>query len=83
VTPEEAILSLLADRAPGRTVCPSEAARAVAGQDGDWRSLMDDVRAAAFSLADRGAVDVTQGGQVVDGRSARGPVRLRLRDAAG
>ena len=78
MTPEEAILSLLAERAPGRTICPSEAARAVAGQDGDWRSLMDDVRAAAFALADRGAVEVTQSGVVVDPRSARGPLRLRL-----
>ena len=81
MTPEEAILSLLAQRGPGRTICPSEAARAVAGQHGDWRSLMDDVRAAAFVLADRGTVDVTRGGEIVDGRDARGPIRLRLRDA--
>ena len=81
MTPEEAILSLLAERAQGRTICPSEAARAVAGPDGDWRALMDDVRAAALALADRGAVEVTQGGVVVDGRNARGPLRLRLGDA--
>jgi hypothetical protein len=78
VTPEEAILSLLARRAPGATICPSEAARALAG-DGDWRPLMPVVREAAWGLAGEGLVEVTQGGVVVDGRSARGPVRLRLR----
>jgi hypothetical protein len=79
VTPEEAILGLLARRAPGATICPSEAARAVAGPGGAWRPLIDDVRTAAASLADAGELEVTQRGVVVDVRSARGPVRLRLR----
>jgi hypothetical protein len=41
---------------------------------------MDDVRAAAARLADRGEVDVTQRGQRVDAGTARGPIRIRLRD---
>ena len=69
------ILDLLASREPGATICPSEAARALAD---DWRPLMDDVRATAFAMADRGEIEVTQRGEVVDGRSARGPIRLRL-----
>ncbi len=73
---ERTIRTLLAERAPGRTVCPSEAARALYD---DWRPRMDDVRAVAFAMADRGELDVTQGGEVVDGRSARGPIRLRAR----
>jgi Protein of unknown function (DUF3253) len=81
VTPEDAILTLLARRAAGATICPSEAARIVAGPDGEWRSLMGDVRSAAASLVNRGLVEVTQRGVVVDVRSARAPVRLRLRDA--
>ena len=72
---EEMILGLLAKRHPDKTICPSDAARALAS---DWRPLMDPVRAVAFAMADRGAVDVTQKGEVVDGRSARGPIRLRL-----
>jgi hypothetical protein len=38
---------------------------------------MDDVRAAADRLAAQGHVEVTQGGQVVDMATARGPVRIR------
>ncbi len=73
---EAAIGGLLARRAPGATICPSEAARALDPEG--WRAHMDAVRAVAFGLADRGELEVTQGGEVVDGRAARGPIRLRL-----
>lgn len=76
---EETILALLDARGSatsGKTICPSEAARALAGDDG-FRPLMEPVRAVAFALADRGVVQVTQRGRVVDGRAARGPIRLR------
>ena len=75
----EALLGLLARRRPGATICPSEAARALAGDDpAAWRPLMPAVREAAAALADEGRVEVTQRGVVVDGRTARGPVRVRL-----
>ncbi len=73
---ETAILGLLAERAAGRTICPSEAARAVFGDEA-FSAQMDDVRAVAFALADAGTLEVTQRGAVVDGRAARGPIRLR------
>jgi len=77
-----AILDLLAARDPGRTICPSEAARALGGDDG-FRPLMPLVREAARALADEGAIDVTQRGRPVGIDAARGPIRLRLRrDAA-
>jgi hypothetical protein len=72
---EQVILRLLSQRAPGASICPSDAARAV--RSGHWRDLMDEVRAAAGRLAAEGRVDVTQGGQPVDIASARGPVRIR------
>jgi hypothetical protein len=72
---EELILHLLLKREPHGSICPSDAARA-AGPD-QWRELMDDVRAAAGRLADRGIVDVTQRGRVVDISRAHGPVRIR------
>ncbi|MGO2750588.1 MAG: DUF3253 domain-containing protein [Pseudoclavibacter sp.] len=74
---ERAILELLDRRAVGATICPSEAARAVGG-DG-WRSEMDAARAAALRLVEVGSVDITQGGEVVDGSTAKGPIRIRLR----
>ena len=73
-----AILELLAARRPGATICPSEAARAVAGE-ADFRPLMDDARAAAAGLVAEGRIEVTQRGEVVDPAAARGPIRLRLR----
>lgn len=72
---ERAILDLLDERAPS-TICPSDVARAVGSAD-RWRDLMQPVLDEAAALADRGEVEVTQGGQVVDVRTVRGPVRIR------
>lgn len=72
---EAAIRGLLDNRAADATICPSEAARAV-DPDG-WRDLMDQVRAAAGRMADRGEIDVTQGGELVSVASVSGPIRLR------
>jgi hypothetical protein len=74
---EDAILALLADREPGKTICPSEAAQAVAGPEG-LRPHMSEVREAAGRLVHRGELEVTQKGRVIDLDSARGPIRLRL-----
>ncbi|MEN3122511.1 DUF3253 domain-containing protein [Janibacter sp. LM] len=64
---------LLRHRDP-RSACPSDIARAVGGPG--WRDLMDEVRAVAAALAADGTLVVTQGGQPVDVRTARGPVRV-------
>ena len=69
------IRELLAARDAGKTICPSEAARAVGGDD--WRDLMQPARDAARSLVELGEVEVTQKGEVVDVTTARGPVRIR------
>jgi hypothetical protein len=75
---ERAILTLLDRRDPGKTICPSEAARALGGDDG-FRGYMDEVREAAASLRERGVIEVTQRGRAVDPVAARGPIRLGLR----
>ncbi len=72
---EQTVLALLAQRGAGKTICPSEAARAVGGDD--WRALMEPARAAARRLVVRGDVEITQGGQVVDPSTAKGPIRVR------
>lgn len=72
---ERTILDLLDQRAADASICPSDAARAVAPDD--WRPLMQPVRDAAARLAAAGSVEVTQGGEVVDVTTARGPVRIR------
>ena len=75
---EETILDLLAQRAPTSTICPSDAARAVGDED-SWRDLMEPARRAARRLVDRGEVEITQGGNVGDPPTARGPIRIRRR----
>lgn len=84
----EVVRALLARRAPGASICPSEVARAL-DPDGDWRALMPGVRAEAACLADAGLVEATQGAQtLLAGAIAdtRGAIRLRrgpLFDAHG
>jgi hypothetical protein len=73
---EAAILDLLARRAAGATICPSEAARAL-DPDG-WRDRMGTVRDAARRLVRAGRLEITQRGAVVDPDDARGAIRLRL-----
>jgi hypothetical protein len=71
-----AILALAAERAPDKTICPSDAARAVGGQR--WRDLMDDARETARELARSGRVEISQRGTVLDPDAAwRGPIRIR------
>jgi len=79
---ECAILDLLAARAATATICPSEAARRVAtqqgsGADADWRPLMEPARRAARRLVERGEVEIVQRGRVVDPATATGPIRIR------
>ncbi|HEV7615467.1 MAG TPA: DUF3253 domain-containing protein [Solirubrobacterales bacterium] len=75
-----AILELLAERGPDKTICPSDAARALGGDDG-FRPLMDLVRGAAGELVEAGQIEVTQRGEVVDLARAKGPIRLRTQRA--
>ena len=72
----DAIRAAVAARGPGRTVCPSEIARAVS-PDG-WRPLMPAIRTAAAGLARKGRIEVTRGGRTVDVLAGGGPVRFGL-----
>jgi hypothetical protein len=71
---ERAITELLTHRAATATICPSEAARAVGGDD--WRALLEPARAAARRLEARGQVVISQRGRPVDPSTARGPIRI-------
>ena len=77
MTAEEAILALLAERAPGSTICPSEAARRLAGPQGDWRAAMDAIHAATDRLAGHGAIMLSWKGVQTEKR--RGPYRIARR----
>ena len=75
---QETILRLTRERGPSKSICPSDAAREIGGQQ--WRDLMDDARDTARELARRGDVVVTQGDDVLDPDATwRGPIRIRAR----
>lgn len=72
-----AIVALLRARADGATICPSEAARAVAPRD--WRPLMPRVRDVASAMAAAGEVELRQRGRTVAPfEPVRGPLRIAL-----
>jgi hypothetical protein len=73
------ITELLERRGPGKTICPSDAARAIDAQG--FRKLMPAVRDVAQTMVRQGTIVVTQRGEPVDIRTARGPVRLKLSTA--
>lgn len=75
-------LSLLADRAHGSSVCPSEVARALAGESlgEEWRRAMPVVHAAVDALLRTGAVRLSWKGKRLKTRF--GPYRIALGDGA-
>lgn len=73
------ILDLLGDRKPGKSICPSEAARAIAGSDEQqWRRLMKPIRAVAVRMAQAGELEIRRKGKMVDPADFRGVYRLAL-----
>lgn len=71
----DAIAGLLQGRQPPATICPSEAARALAPTG--WRPLMPRVREVAVGMASDGLLEIRQAGRAVSpGQPLRGPIRL-------
>ncbi|MBY6119049.1 DUF3253 domain-containing protein [Mameliella alba] len=66
------LMDLARARGPGKSLCPSEAARTLAS---DWRPLMPRVRQVAATLP----LVATQKGRPVEPTGASGPIRLSLR----
>ena len=72
----ESILLLAEKRGPGKSICPSEVARAL--EDNNWRELMGQVRRVACQLTQEGRIVIMQRRVVVDPTRVRGPIRIRL-----
>jgi len=73
---EIAIVELVEQRSPDKTICPSDAARQV--RPDDWRVLMERTRLAARRLYVHNTIEVTRGGEPVDPWNPAGPIRLSL-----
>ena len=63
-------------READKTICPSEAARAIGGEA--WRDAMPVVHAAVRGLAEEGVVEVRQGGEVRDVEGVVGAYRVGI-----
>jgi len=74
-----AIVDLAAARGADKTICPSEVARHLGGQDeAAWRPLMDSIREQAIRLAEEGAIMIKQGGTPVDTKDLSGIYRIAI-----
>jgi hypothetical protein len=71
------IVRQLSLRAATSSVCPSEIARALRGDEATWRALMPQVREVAASMRDEGRLRITRGGVDVPNTALHhGAIRL-------
>ena len=74
---EATLMRLIGERGPGKTVDPSEAARALGGAHPDqWGPLMQPIRRVAVALAEQGRIIILRKGRPVDPRDFKGVYRL-------
>jgi hypothetical protein len=67
----------------GRSICPSEVARALSPEDAaPWQPLLGPVRQAALALALAGRIEILRKGKPVPPEEVRGVIRLRAVPAA-
>lgn len=78
---ESAIFDHLNRLAPGKSIEPSDVAKAL--QPERWQRMLPKVRAVAVGLARDGRLVITKKGKPVDPDAFKGVIRLKLPDAAG
>ena len=75
----DAILTLSRERGQDKTICPSEAARKLAGSNPDiWGAMMSQVRKVAISLAREGRVVIYRKGRAIAPDDLKGVYRIGL-----
>jgi hypothetical protein len=71
------LLRLIAERGPGKTLDPTEVARALGGGHPDgWGPLMQPIRRVAVALAEQGRLVILRKGKPADPRDFKGVYRL-------
>jgi Protein of unknown function (DUF3253) len=74
---ETTLLRLIAAHGPGKTLDPTEIARALGGDHPDgWGPLMQPIRRVAVALAEQGRVVILRKGKPADPRDFKGVYRL-------
>ena len=78
----DAIMALANGRGPGKTLCPTDAAKAIAEARGEddlaWRRWLPQVRNTAKALARQGRLVIYRKGKPADPDDFRGVIRLGL-----
>lgn len=69
-----AIMTLVQECAPGKTISPEQAAKAVSPEN--WNKLLKDVRHEAVRLAQSGQIGIYRKGKLVDPNDFKGVYRL-------
>lgn len=75
-TIRKTILVQVRQRGLEKTICPSEVARALGGED--WRSLMPEIRSVGVELVNSGKIQIMQKGNVADPTTVKGAIRFRV-----
>ncbi|WP_417412897.1 DUF3253 domain-containing protein [Hoeflea sp.] len=74
-----AILDLLNNLQPGKSISPTEAARSLSGSDErQWSRLMKPLRSVAVEMAQNGEIVILRKGKPADPSDFRGVYRLAL-----
>jgi Protein of unknown function (DUF3253) len=74
---ERMILRMVRERGPDKTICPSDAARALAGdKPEEWGPLMQPLRRVAVRLAKEGRLVIYRKGKQADPDDFKGIYRL-------
>jgi hypothetical protein len=74
---EETMIALVDKRGEGKTICPSEVARAIAGEHPDaWGRLMQPVRRVAVRLTKEGRVTIMRKGKPADPDDFKGVYQI-------
>lgn len=75
----DTILTLVRERGNDKTICPSEAARKLAGSDPDlWGAMMPVVRRVTLDLAKEGRVVIYRKGKAISPDMLKGVYRIGL-----
>ena len=73
---EAEIIQRTTERGAGKSICPSEVARALAPEK--WQPLMGPIRQVAARLAAAGRIDILRKGKPIAPDAIHGVIRLRI-----
>lgn len=75
------IVDLTRARGPDKSICPSEAAKAINPDEQIWRSYLKTIRRTAIDMAQNEEIHITRKGKIQNPHEdIKGVIRLKMRD---